>query len=142
MIQLKSEKDTLERLERLLESIIERLNRIEKILYAAGENDAEIVRMASKLILAFSLPAFRAYGISSKILNLMKRRRFDEISRTIIEVLAVKGPQTISELTRNVREVRGSASRRIISERIRKLEEIGVVKVEKRGRKTIVMLSE
>ncbi len=142
MIQLKSERETLEGFRELLKAILQRLERIEKMLYATGVSDAEVVSIASKLILAFSLPALRAYEITSRILNLIGSRRLDDISKTIIEVLAVKGPQTISELTRNVREIRGTASRRIIGERIRKLEEIGIIETERRGTRVIVKLSD
>lgn len=140
MIQLEHKERREEKIERLLEMVLERLDRIEKLLFSSGVEDAEIVSIASKLILAFSLPAFKAFEISSQIMKLIRKRKIDDISRTIIEILAVKGSTSISELTRNVKEVRGKASRRIVTERVRKLEKEGIVVIERRGPRLIVKL--
>jgi len=137
---LKKREEREEKLEKLLEMVLERLDRIEKLLFSSGVEDAEIVSIASKLILAFSLPAFKAFEISSKITRLIKRKQLDDISRTIIETLAVRGPLSISELTRSVREVRGRASRRIIGERVKKLEREGIVTIERKGSRLLVKL--
>ncbi|OYT46764.1 MAG: hypothetical protein B6U85_07070, partial [Desulfurococcales archaeon ex4484_42] len=64
----------------------------------------------------------------------------DEVSKAIIEALVVKDEVTISELTRLVRLVRGSASRRIVTERIRRLEKMGLVITERRGNRVLVKL--
>ncbi|UJG41413.1 MAG: hypothetical protein K9W45_02865 [Candidatus Heimdallarchaeum aukensis] len=53
--------------------------------------------------------------------------RYDEISKAIISALERKGPLNISQLTEAVRKERGTASRRIIRERVDKLLSKGLL---------------
>jgi len=55
----------------------------------------------------------------------------DEITREILNVLALKGPQNISELTREIASIRGKASRVTVKKRIDALlKEKIVTKIE------------
>ena len=58
----------------------------------------------------------------------------DEITREILNVLALKGPQNISELTREIASIRGKASRVTVKKRIDALlKEKIVTKIETGG---------
>ncbi|HDI73501.1 MAG TPA: hypothetical protein ENF57_00645, partial [Candidatus Korarchaeota archaeon] len=50
-----------------------------------------------------------------------------DLDRSIIRVLANSGPMNISQVTEEVKRLRGSASRRIIAERLRRLAKKGIV---------------
>jgi DNA-binding HxlR family transcriptional regulator len=52
----------------------------------------------------------------------------DELSQAIIGILAVRGALNISQITEEVRSARGRASRRIVRERLKRLEEDRVVR--------------
>ncbi len=58
----------------------------------------------------------------------------DPMSRDIVNALFQRSGQNISEITEMVRGRRGSASRRIIRERLAELEEQGIVRGERRSK--------
>ena len=51
----------------------------------------------------------------------------DEVSRIILSVLALKGPQNISALTREVQRERGTGSRVTVRKRVMELVDTGLV---------------
>jgi DNA-binding transcriptional ArsR family regulator len=128
-----SSDDTLKRVEELLECIVRKLERLEELLTTLS-NDPTYA-MAVELTLYFSIPVQRAVKLARELVILLKGvPESDPITKAILEVLASsESGVSISELTRRVRKVRGTASRRIISERIKLLESRGIVEVVRSG---------
>jgi predicted transcriptional regulator len=66
----------------------------------------------------------------------------DNISREIVRVLLERKDQNISQITELVRSKRGTASRRIIRERIQYLEEKDIVKKYQKGSRYVYSLTD
>lgn len=66
----------------------------------------------------------------------------DPISKEIVRVLMDKSEQNISQITELVRSKRGTASRRIIRERINELEEKNIIHKHLKGKLYVYYLSE
>ena len=127
---LKRTEDRVRNLDQKLDQIMNRLDTIEAAL-AASQQSAELSSVLSDLRTGISLYSEPLKAIK----RLYDARRFlkatavekDEISRIIVQSLAMRGELNVSQLEREVRSARGKASRRIVRERLKKLESDGIV---------------
>ena len=119
--------ERVKQLEKMLEELMNRLNNIEEKLRTLGIEQPTL-SIASQLVIAFSMPAIQALEASRRaIAAISKLSIIDPINEAIIEVLSSCEALNISEITRRVRVLRGSASRRIIRERLKRLETLDIV---------------
>ncbi|MEM0015330.1 MAG: hypothetical protein QXS42_06945 [Zestosphaera sp.] len=135
-----SSDDPLKRVESLLEHVIRRLERLEELLTSMSDDPTHSV--ALELVLTFSMPVQKAVKMARDLVSMLRGvPEVDPVMRAVVEVLISSGDGvSISELTRRVRRVRGTASRRVIAERLRVLEARGIVMLRKSGNVTRVYL--
>lgn len=122
--------DDLKSLNEKLERMMGRLDYLEAILTESRQYP-EIARLMGDLRVGAAL-----YGEPLKLIQrLIGVRRHlertpesrDEVSRIILNALALRGPMNISGLTREVATERGSASRVTVRKRVVSLLEEGVI---------------
>ena len=140
-----AEEKRLEELSKKLDEILRRLEALEASLTLLEQLGflPELMRLlfGGTRLYSSQLRALRRVLAAEKALRQLGPG--DEISRCIIEALAEEGPMNISELTRAVRARRGTASRRIVRERLEALLEKGlVVEVKGFGRRFDIRVGE
>ena len=118
----------LRTLNKKLSEIMKRLEIIEAAVMLESPQLSSIVRGLEGGLQLYREPLIFVERIGV-LRKLMKNKDIakDEISRTIVISLALRGPLNISQTTEIVKAERGKASRRIIRERLRKMEAKGVV---------------
>ena len=136
----------LRRLETHLDRLEKRLDRIEGLLLSQESQMDEV-----RSLFAFFRGSIRFYDEVSHLLSYVSTFRKatqhgwiskDRLAKDIILALARKGPRNISELTRDIREERGKASRRIVASRVKQLLESGIVAESRSGSSCKVQLVE
>ena len=122
--------EDLKALNEKLGQMIRRLDYLEAIL-TESRRYPELARLMGDLRVGAAL-----YGEPLKLIQrLLGVRRYldrspesrDEVSRIILNALALKGPMNISQLTREVARERGSASRVTVRKRVHSLLSEGVI---------------
>lgn len=126
----KDSPNNIEELSRKLDQILNRLSVLEELITEKPEFEG--LTTALKL----TRVGIGMYGEPLKIAARLKNAQEflqqkiiaqDEIARCVIQALAVKGALNISAITRQVCAMRGKASRRIVRQRIQRLQEQGIL---------------
>jgi hypothetical protein len=120
----------MEGLSKKLDQIIRRLDLLEELLLDKPEYEglAATLRLTKVGIGMYGEPLKVASRLKSAE-GFLRQKPIaqDDISRCVIQALALKGALNLSAITRQVAMMRGKASRRIVRERVNKLLTQGVL---------------
>ncbi|MCR6691730.1 MAG: hypothetical protein MRT15_05030 [archaeon YNP-LCB-003-016] len=124
--------EKLERIEYLLEYLSREIETIKRVLGIGGgiftilEGGIETYKTATseyKRIISFE--------------RMIRNMKMDNISKEILRILAYMGPLNITQITMELKRRRGKASRLTVTQKLKKLMEIGIVTEEARGREKL-----
>jgi hypothetical protein len=130
VVEVSGAEDDLKSLNEKMERMMRRLDYLEAILTESRQYP-ELAQLMGDLKVGAAL-----YGEPLKLIQrLLGVRRYlektpdsrDEVSRIVLNALALKGPMNISQMTREVERERGTASRVTVRKRVLDLLEEGVI---------------
>ena len=125
-------------LEKEVKELNKRINELEKILSEMIKPLREVSRTTRNYLRITNLALEHGGLTPDMILPELK----DQISREIVRVLLDRQDQNISEITELVRSKRGTASRRIIRERLKELEEKSIVQKQMKKKLYVYTLTD
>ena len=122
--------DELKELNKKLGLIVKRLDFLEAVM-TQNQEYPELSQIMGSLRVGTSLYS-EPLKLIQRLVSMQRRLRRseeprDEISRIILNVLAIKGPQNVSGLSREVRLERGTGSRVTIRKKLLELIDEGLV---------------
>ena len=123
-------KDEIAELKDQIADLSEALERVTKP-YQQVLNQMEVLQDVAKRYFNL-LELYQRYGEISP--DVIVPGLKDPISHEIVRILFDKGERNISQIAEQMRQRRGSASRRIIRERLEKMVEEGVIRVSSEGK--------
>jgi hypothetical protein len=130
VVELSGSDEDLKSLNEKMERMMARLDYLEAILTESRQYP-ELAQLMGDLKVGAAL-----YGEPLKLIQrLLGVRRYlektpdsrDEVSRIVLNSLALKGPMNISQMTREVERERGTASRVTVRKRVQGLLEEGAI---------------
>ncbi|MBC8463319.1 hypothetical protein H8D76_03065 [Candidatus Bathyarchaeota archaeon] len=122
--------DELKGLNEKLDFMLKRLDYLEAVM-TQNQEYPELSHVMSSLRVGASLYS-EPLKLIQRLMSVQRRLKRseeprDEISRIILNVLAIKGPQNVSSLTREVQLERGTGSRVTIRKKLLSLVDEGLV---------------
>jgi len=118
--------EDIEKIAKRMEDLQKRLETIENLIPLASE----LLHISERLNIPLNLyyDQIKRMIVLNGLKDAAPGIEKDDMLKSIIQSLLKKPESNISEITSMVKSIRGTASRRIVSERLERLEKIGIVR--------------